>query len=179
MEFSEKKLNNNDLDYEVELIYCLPNKPEKLEFTLQKGTELGVSKFVLLQSDFSQYKHNLKVERLEKIVIEASEQSERIHMPIIEQGGTLIKFLKDNANDKCIVVAMERDDVNIKTKEMFSALIEKYKRISIVVGPEGGFSTAEKDLVKELNIATISLGKRILRNETAAIVCAALASDIQ
>lgn len=197
--------NTNELKIPLELIICLPNKPDKLELILQKSVELGVSSIVLVEGDFSQMKHTLRPDRLEKIMIEAAEQSERAMVPSLQVGKKLIDFLGKNkliqgatpselakAHQKAnIWVAMERLDVpnlanlteNYLKKNLVKNVGEKFKhenissKISLVIGPEGGFSEAEKSFIAKDGLTCFSLGQRILRMETAAIVSLGIVSQ--
>lgn len=181
--------NKNELGFPLELLLCLPNKPEKLEFIIQKAVEIGVSGIRLFESDFSQMKHQLREDRLRKILIEAAEQSERAVVPELVVAGSLKKFLERNADSgtKNIFVAMERLDqaavpeaagsrsVEVKSGNPFGGS-DKSFGTGVLVGPEGGFSDDEKKLMAGRSLKTFSLGKRILRMETAAIVSLGLAA---
>lgn len=197
LRFVKKIMNSNELGMALKLVLCLPNRPDKLEFIIQKAAELGVSDIFLVKSDFSQMKHELRFERLQKIMVEAAEQSERAVVPSLHfedqlsfanpqndvpsknsssQAPVLKSFLeKTGANSpqklSTLWTAMERSDA----KETLSlpSLLQKNKQLlelSLLIGPEGGFSLTEKELMQKLNITCFSLGRRILRMETAAIV---------
>lgn len=173
--------NSNELGFPLELFLCLPNKPEKLEFIIQKAVEIGVSGIRLFESDFSQMKHQLREERLRKILIEAAEQSERAVVPELIIGGPLKKFLQGAADSETenIFVAMERlrqlQEMPLEGGNPFGVSGKK-TGISVLVGPEGGFSDEEKKLMAGRSLKTFSLGKRVLRMETAAIVSLGLAA---
>ncbi|HMR01462.1 MAG TPA: RsmE family RNA methyltransferase, partial [Candidatus Gracilibacteria bacterium] len=158
--------NENELDFEMELVVCLPNKPDKLSLILQKAVELGATRLVLVNGDFSQMKHGLREDRLVKIVKEAAEQSERATVPEVVVGGDLRDFVGDAPGG--LLVAMERAE-NKTLPEVLKS-VEAVSPISILIGPEGGFSDEEKTLIEELGLTCFSLGKRVLRMETAAIV---------
>ncbi len=162
LELFDLKENCNELPAKLELAFCLPNKPNKLDLVLQKATELRASKIHLIESDFTQFKHQLKSERLQKILIEAVEQSERGKIPIIEHIKDFPNFINENAAD--IFIALER--ANSKPALQMKPAAKNV----ILIGPEGGFSEAEKQQIEQLELHTFSLGNNILRNETAAIV---------
>jgi 16S rRNA (uracil1498-N3)-methyltransferase len=166
----EQKGNISEFSNDLNLAVCIPNKPDKLSFIIQKATELGVKTIQLLTSDFTNLKHNLRTDRLEKIAKEAAEQSERGMVPIIITELTLREFLK-NSDDKKIFVAMERTNSNNQTPPLFPD-----EEITILIGPEGGFSNDEKALIENSNAQIFSLGNRILRMETAMILSLGLAS---
>ena len=190
LHFEKKVLNENEPDYELGLILCLPNKPDKLEFILQKAVELGTGKIILVKGDFSQMKHELRPERLQKIIVEAAEQAERAIIPKLSINAKLSDFLKNVSTDerKKILVAMERSDQNVPLRKPGSTPLGTGVRsdravrartntdVQILIGPEGGFSSEEKELFKELGLQSFSLGKRILRMETAAILALGMAT---
>lgn len=170
--------NTRELGFELSLVLCLPNKPDKLEFILQKAVEIGVTEVVTVAGDFSQMKHQLRMDRLEKIMIEAAEQSERAMVPGLKVASekSLQELLKKVATDDAVQVFVAVERLNQSGAKNPFAEVDKSKKLMIVIGPEGGFSPEEKALVKELGITSFSLGKRILRMETAAIVALGLAA---
>jgi 16S rRNA (uracil1498-N3)-methyltransferase len=176
MRFSGKLQNENEPDFALRLVLCLPNKPDKLEFILQKAVELGVSRVTLVEGEFSRMKHNLRRERLEKIMVEAAEQSERAIVPELEIGGKLmacLESLSDNERN-LVYVAMERREGAKKLQDMLGAR-GKGGAVTVLVGPEGGFSLEEKSLIERLDLKCFTLGRRILRMETAAILSLGMA----
>ncbi|MEZ4086900.1 MAG: RsmE family RNA methyltransferase [Candidatus Gracilibacteria bacterium] len=164
--YVKKVENQNELNFGLELVVCLPNKPDKLSLILQKAVELGATRLVLVNGDFSQMKHGLREDRLVKIVKEAAEQAERATVPEVVIGGDLRDFVGDAPGG--LLVAMERAD-NKSLPEVLKS-VDAHVPISILIGPEGGFSDEEKALIEELGLTCFSLGKRVLRMETAAIV---------
>lgn len=177
LQFKERTENHNELGFPLELVLCLPNKPDKLSFIVQKAVELGASSLILTEGDNSQLKHNLRTDRLEKIVSEAAEQSERVHLPAIVFGGSLIETLHERIqlpDAPPFFVAMERSE-NSQPLELLAKSVVA-RGCSIVVGPEGGFSDDEKAFIQQHKIVTFSLGRRILRMETAAIVSLGIVS---
>ncbi len=176
MRFMKKTENTNEAKINLSLLLCLPNKPDKLELILQKAVELGAGRIVLLESDLSQMKHSLREDRLEKIILEAAEQCERAVIPELITADKLQKYLKElpRADTENIFVALEREFGEEKRQNAFESL-RKRNTISLLIGPEGGFSEEEKKLFSELRLKRFSLGKRILRMETAAILSLGLA----
>jgi 16S rRNA (uracil1498-N3)-methyltransferase len=171
-----KEINKNNLRCEITNIeqknseqnkigiaICLPKNKEKLDFIVQKSVELGVDKIDLIQSEYSQFKHQLNLERLEKIVLEAVEQSERLSVPRIYYYKNLTALIA--SEKRPIFVAMERKKGIHSLKEI------KARILTVLIGPEGGFSQTEIKLLDQNKINQFTLGDNILRNETAAIVC--------
>ena len=130
---------------------------------IQKTTELGITKYIPIISDRTIVR-KVNLERLEKIVIEASEQSNRLSVPKIEKAISLKEFLKKNQNLDVIFGDVNKNNNNLNLKK-----IEKTP-VCILIGPEGDFSEEEREKILKLkNIQSIKLNNNILRTETAAI----------
>ena len=139
-----------------------PIKSNYQNFMIQKATELGVTKFIPIIFDRTVVR-KINIDRLKKIVIEASEQSNRINIPKIENVQTLKSFL--NLNSMNLIFA----DLNSKNKKINKIkLIEKV--ICLIIGPEGDFSEAErKEILSFKNVQSLKINDNILRSETAVI----------
>lgn len=171
--FKSKKENLNEPAFGLELVLCLPNKPDKLAMILQKSVELGATRITLVNGEFSQMKHELRPDRLEKIMLEAAEQSERAVAATLEIKGSLCDYLRDAASgSENLLVAMEREDAGF-LPDVLRGISED---VGILIGPEGGFSAAEKDAIHAAGLRCYSLGKRILRMETAVILSLGMAA---
>lgn len=152
-------------------LFLSATKREKLEIIVQKAVELGVKSLYIFESEYSTMKlSSEKISRYEKIIFAATKQCERADFMSIN----IISF-KDMLSlfGKCEtkLFANERQGEEYK----FS-LLKSANNIGILVGCEGGFSQAEKQQILSLNPENISLGERILRAETAAIVLTGIAS---
>ena len=139
-----------------------PIKSNYQNFMIQKATELGVTKFLPIIFDRTVVR-KINKERLEKIIIEASEQSNRINVPIIEDAQSLNDFLKTNSINLIFL------DLNSNNNK-----IDKLKLtdnpICIIVGPEGDFSEAERqEILTFKGVQPIKINENILRSETAVI----------
>lgn len=168
---------------ELVLAQCLP-KGDKLELITQKATELGVNRIVPLVSENCVVKYDAKKskarqERWQKIANEAGKQCGRTILPVVEPIQNLKQWLTDMANEAqksekkiCLCMCYENEEQQ-GIKEFLQAHRSEESFI-FIVGPEGGFSLAEAHLAQELGIASVSLGTRILRAETAAIATAAI-----
>lgn len=162
---------DSELPKEVTLFFALA-KGDKIDFVVQKATELGVKRIVLLKTQrcvtkFDNKDIEHKLERYRKIAKEASEQSHRLVVPEIV-GVVDIKNIPNELLCDKNLIAYEKEAG--KTTSLFNQLEGDYKSLSIFIGPEGGFLEAEIDnLVNKSNCQLISLGKRILRTETAAV----------
>ena len=161
--------NDVEIKEDITLLFAL-TKGDKIDLVLQKATELGVKKVALISSERTVVSYDnkdvdKKLLRFEKIMKEASEQSHRVIVPEL-LGIYNLKNLPKEAYSDLNYVAYEKDAS--KVDEMFEGL-EKEKSISILIGPEGGFSEQEIDQLTKQGFIRTSLGKRILRAETAAI----------
>ena len=161
--------NDVELKEEVTLLFAL-TKGDKTDLVLQKATELGVQKIALIESERTIVKYegkdiDKKLVRFKKIMKEASKQSHRLMIPELLGIYQLKKLPKELLSD-INYVAYEKDANQIECA--FNGLM-KGKSVSILIGPEGGFSEQEINSLTEQGFIRTSLGKRILRAETAAI----------
>jgi len=148
-----------------------PIKQNPLNFIIQKGTELGVQKFIPILSERSAVK-DINVERIIKVIIESAEQSNRISVPEITKLENLKNFLISFPKKGCLVFC----DINCDKSDLKNILSKKdIGPICILIGPEGDFSENERQLILDLKQSQpISLAQNILRAETAAIAAVTL-----
>ena len=141
-----------------------PIKSNYFNFMIQKATELGVTKFIPIIFERSIVR-KINSKRLEKIIIEAAEQSNRIDVPVLDKCEKLESFL--NKNKKQIELIFT--DINTKNKKIeIGNTIDQ--PICIIIGPEGDFSENERDKILSFeNVKQIKINENILRSETAAI----------
>jgi len=160
-----KKIRNKGIENNVWLAFS-PIKQNLLNFMIQKTTELGVQKFIPLICERSIVK-DINLERMKKIIIESSEQSNRISIPEIIEKQSLKKFLNLFPNNGLIFFC----DINCNKSNLKNFLSKKNDGpICILIGPEGDFSENERQLIIDLKQTfAISLAPNILRAETAAI----------
>ena len=156
----------------IELAICLVKK-NPMEIILQKATELGVSRIIPIISERTEVK-DLNLERANKITIEATEQSNQLNPPKINQMINLKDFINSISKETKLFFA----DINSKYAPS-SKDIEGIKNISILIGPEGDFSPSERELILEKsNVVPFSLSKNILRTDTAVISAISLVNFI-
>jgi 16S rRNA (uracil1498-N3)-methyltransferase len=142
-------------------------KKDKMEFIAEKATELGIDSLIPLITDRVQNNFKLKQDRLEKLAAAATCQSENFKVPAISGLAGLEEFLA-NHQDQVIILC----DENITTSNMLEKInseIGKGVKISIIIGPEGGFSSRELDMIYRSGARALSLGSSVLKTETAAI----------
>ena len=139
-----------------------PIKSNYQNFMIQKATELGVTKFLPIIFERTIVR-SINVERLKKIAVEASEQSNRINIPSIEQTQNLESFLNSNLVDLIFT------DLNSTNKKIDKSKLTN-KPTCIIVGPEGDFSELEREKIHSFKgVQAIKINENILRAETAVI----------
>ena len=165
-----KKVRDKDNEKNIWLAFT-PIKQNPLNFIIQKGTELGVQKFIPILSERTMVK-DINIERVKKIIVESSEQSNRISIPEVNNLESLNFFLSTFPKNGCLVFC----DINCNKSDFKNILSKKdLGPICILIGPEGDFSEKERKLIIDLNQThSISLAKNILRAETAAVAAVTL-----
>ena len=180
IEILEKLESNNESNVKIYLFQGLP-KSQKMDLIVQKGTELGITEFiptithrvdVKLKGEFK------KLDRLNRIALEAAKQSKRSIIPKVLEPIEFDEVLeKINSLDLLIVPYENANNFGIKT--LINELrkennIDNIKNIGIFVGPEGGIEEDEIERLKDKGAYIVTLGKRILRTETAGFVATSL-----
>lgn len=158
-------VEENDTEHRVKLkLFQGIAKPDKMELIIQKAVELGISEITPVYTSRSE--KDLKLEKLQKIAIGAAKQCgasrlTKINEPI---------YIQDINIDTLTVLAYECE----KTKTLKDVTLGRFQTINLVVGAEGGFSEDEANMLTEKGALCVSLGKRILRTETAGIVLSSI-----
>jgi len=161
VEFSViKKLRSTNNEREIWLAFA-PIKLNYLNLMIQKATELGVTKFIPILTERTIVR-KLNDKRLNKIIIEASEQSNRLKVPKLEKIIKLNEFLKSNQNTNIIFGDLNTDNSKINFKSS--------DPLCILIGPEGDFTVKERENILKLKkLISLKINQNILRSETAAI----------
>ena len=173
-EITAKEECKTELDYKITLYQALP-KSDKLEWVIQKAVELGVYSIVPVLTEHCDVRPNSKkLPRYQKIAEAAAGQGMRGIVPQINEAITFERAIElvrnKNCDDCTMITAHEKASTSIK-----STIVNcKPKEIGLWVGPEGGFSSNEIDVMEQNGFKIVSLGKRILRTETAAITAMAM-----
>ncbi len=155
-----KKIRSNNNDKEVWLAFA-PIKLNYLNLMIQKATELGVTRFIPILTERTIVR-KINEKRLNKIIVEASEQSNRLKVPKLEEILKLDNFLKFNQKINIIF-----GDLNTNNNKL---TIKNTEPLCILIGPEGDFTTKEREKILRLkNIIPLKINENILRAETAAI----------
>lgn len=164
-----KEIGEREAATDVCLLFGYLKNADKNEFIVQKAVELGVREIGVFSSEFSSaYMNENKLERLSKVAKEAAKQCLRSTAPTISYYPTLkgaLDFAKGYENKLFACEFAEKSELSLSSLSGSTAL---------VVGSEGGFSREEAALAKELGFDLVSLGKRILRAETAAVALTAV-----
>jgi len=168
IEILEKHENNMNPKADVTLFQALV-KGDKLSTIVQKNTELGTREIVLFESEFSDVKvGNKNLEKQNRVMISACKQCGSSILTKIEKELKFKEMLDEIKNYDTVLFAYENQDGNYVSKIM--TMVEPNEKIAVIVGAEGGFSEKEADQIIEAGAVPVSLGKRILRAETAGIV---------
>lgn len=163
----EEMKENNELSIQVSIAQSLV-KEQKMDYILQKTTELGVREIIPYVASRSviklDHKQDKKIERWQKIVKEASEQSKRTIVPIVTNAMTLSNLVNLSEYDMKFLCTVNETSQNIK--KLLSNLSGNV-RMLFVIGPEGGFTEEEEQKMIENGFISLSLGSSVLRTETA------------
>lgn len=172
----EKLDINNESPIEIYLFQGLP-KATKMDLIVQKNTELGIKEItpiltsrvdVKLKGEFK------KIDRLQRIALEASKQSKRTLIPKIREPIALDEVIDRVSNFDLVIVPYE-DETEVTIRQMVMSLDKNnIKTVAIIIGPEGGFEKEEIKILKETGAKIITLGPRILRTETAGFTATTL-----
>ena len=155
-----KKLRSANREKEIWLAFA-PIKLNYLNLLIQKATEIGVTRFIPLLTERTIVR-KLNEKRINKIIIEASEQSNRLKVPSLDKLTKLDTFLKSNQNANIIFGDLNTDNKKIDLKNK--------NPLCVLIGPEGDFSLKEREgILKLKNIIPLKINDNILRSETAAI----------
>jgi 16S rRNA (uracil1498-N3)-methyltransferase len=163
-----KLLRHTEALADIALIQPLIAK-DRFHFVTEKSVELGVTEFYPLTTHYTQGS-NYNAERTGQHIIEAAQQCERICLPRLHSLQSLSQLLRNWDSSRLIYVAIERQDA-----PYMAAAFDKGHKAALLVGPEGGFTDAEKELLLSQSfVRPTSLGPRILRSETAALTMLAV-----
>ena len=155
-----KKLRSPDNKRNIWLAFA-PIKLNYLNLMIQKATELGVTRFIPILTERTIVR-KLNQKRINKIIVEASEQSNRLKVPVLDEIIKLDNFLK--ANKKTTIIFGDLNTKNIKLN------FNSKEPLCVLIGPEGDFSPREREnVLKFENVIPLKINENILRSETAAI----------
>lgn len=174
IELKDKMLENNESSVNITLYQGMP-KAGKMDLIVQKSTELGVSRIVPVLTERVVVKNSAefkKLDRLKRIAVEAAKQSKRSVIPVIEEPISFQDMLNDMKKSQILIVPYENQE-NYGFTTLKKELAE-IKSCGILIGPEGGFTDEEVRILEDRGAKIVTLGKRILRTETAGFTAIAL-----
>ena len=160
-------------DYELHIAMAPTKMNDRFEWFLEKATEIGIDEITPLFCDHSE-RRQVKMERIEKVVVAAMKQSLKFKLPKLNEPVKFKDFIVNNDWDLGLIAHCQED-----AKKELQDLIRDKKKIMILVGPEGDFSTREIEEAKSLGISPISLGESRLRTETAGVVACNIISILK
>jgi 16S rRNA (uracil1498-N3)-methyltransferase len=153
----------------VALFQGVPKK-RKFDWVVEKATELGVDAIypVIFERTVPQIKGEKKLERWAKIIKEASQQSKREYLPSLSNPLKFVELIEVLKEYDAILVWWEGEKAPLK--HTMGKVLKESPKVAVVVGPEGGLSLSEVEELRRVGAVTLSLGKLILKSETAGIV---------
>ena len=165
---------SSETNVKVTIFQGLP-KADKMEYIIQKNTELGVKSItpVVMKRCVVKIEPKditKKIERWQKIAESAAKQSGRDTIPIIENPITVQELCKKTNEFDVLILAYENEQQNTLKKELKKIKNAENLKIGVIIGPEGGLDIQEVNMLLESGAKAVALGKRILRTETASIM---------
>lgn len=179
VEILEECLEITETKTSLHIFQGLP-KQEKMEAIIQKATEIGVNDITPVKMErcvvkLDEKTESKKIERWQKIAEVAAKQSKRDKIPQVHSCVSLKNIYEKLEKYDIVIVAYEEEDTTTIKQILKEAHENKLQKIAVIIGPEGGISKEEIELLKTIpNTRVVTLGKRILRTETAPIVLASV-----
>lgn len=163
---------NCELPLSITLMQGIP-KGDKTELIIQKAVELGVTDFIPVETSrcvvkIEPKKAQSKISRWQAVSESAAKQSKRNVIPQVKGIMSFNQLIQTISDYDLFILPYENEEGMVSTKKALS-LLKPNMKVALLIGPEGGFTEQEVDLAKQKGAVIISLGKRILRAETAAI----------
>ncbi len=172
LEVVEIKENLPNFSMQLHIAIAPTKNIDRIEFFVEKATEMGISEITLLQTEKTERK-NLNIDKLRKQSIAASKQSLRFHFPIINDLTKFSDFIKEVDSANTFVAHCNEKLERIDLKLLRQSQHGKHEKITFLIGPEGDFSDKEIQLLAEKDVKAVSLGSQRLRTETAGVFVAA------
>jgi 16S rRNA (uracil1498-N3)-methyltransferase len=163
-EITDTILEYGKRDYRLHIAIAPTKNIERLEWFIEKATEIGIDEITPIVCRFSERKV-IKAERLEKIIVSAAKQSVKAYFPILNPLTTFDELVKNNKSSRKFIAHCYEED-----KRLLQGEIHKSENVLILIGPEGDFSKEEVQKALTLGFIPVSLGNSRLRTETAGVV---------
>lgn len=167
LDVSEMKENLPNFSTQLHIAIAPTKNIDRIEFFLEKATEMAVSEITLIQTEKTERK-NLNTDKLRKQSVAASKQSLRFHFPMVNDLTKFSDFIKTLDPETTFVAHCNENLERIDLKE-----IHPQEKITFLIGPEGDFSDKEIQMLADKGIKAVSLGNQRLRTETAGVFVAA------
>lgn len=151
-------------DYHLHLVIAPTKMNDRFAWFLEKATEIGVDEITPIICDNSERKI-IKNERMEKVIVSAMKQSLKFQLPKLNKTVSFSEFIKKNNYGSKFIAHCEKTDKKTLNNKIISS-----RNITILIGPEGDFSTKEIAIALQHQFIPLSLGESRLRTETAGIV---------
>lgn len=164
VEITQVELKENQLNYNLHIAIAPTKNNQRLEWFIEKATEIGISEITPIICKHSERKI-IKKERLGKVLLSAMKQSNQFYLPKLNESISFADFIKENKEGDLFIAHCEETN-----KKSLKNELTKNKKITILIGPEGDFSLNEIKLALENSYIPVSLGNSRLRTETAGIV---------
>jgi len=164
VQIKEVKTHNKPYNYYLHIAIAPTKLNDRLEWFLEKATEIGIDEITPIICDHSERK-TVKMERMEKIVHSAAKQSLKFHFPKLNDPISFKQFMNSNFEGQLFIAHCEETD-----KKSLKSELKPNLNTTILIGPEGDFSIKEIHQSLEHNFIPVSLGESRLRTETAGIV---------
>lgn len=156
--------NHEKRPYKIHIAIAPTKSMERMEFFMEKATEIGIDKISFLKTFHSERK-NINLDRCRKILVSAVKQSLKVYVPQLNDLVKFNDFVKENHPENKLIAHCDEDFTRLNFKEF----IQPQKDYLILIGPEGDFSKEEIELALQNGFTGISLGNQRLRTETAAL----------
>ena len=166
VEISESKIVNTESPIEITLLQGLP-KADKMDYIIEKATELGVHRVVPVRTERSQIRERDRKKRWDRIALEASKQCGRTKPAIVENTLNFDDAAKLYSKGELAVILQVNSEISVK--DYIKKSLQAPQNIVLFVGPEGGFTDNEVLLGNEMGFISLGLGPRVLRTETASL----------
>lgn len=163
LEIISRRTEETGRNFHLHLAIAPTKNMERIEWFLEKATEIGVDEITLLDCEHSE-RTTVKNERLEKVAVSAMKQSQQSWLPVIHEMQKFDAFIRNAKADVRLIAHCEDGEKNPLTKAIVSG-----KNILVLIGPEGDFSGEEIDTAIKAGFTPVSLGETRLRTETAAL----------
>lgn len=164
IDLTELQQNYNKRSYKLHVAIAPTKNMDRLEFFLEKATEIGIDEITLLKTFHSERK-NINLERCQKIILSAVKQSVKAYIPLVNDMIKFTDFVRQNHSETKLIAHCNEDFERMNFKNLIQAKTDYL----LLIGPEGDFSNEEIQFAYENNFQGVSLGNQRLRTETAAL----------